>query len=1091
MEQQLAACLEATLSPDSAVRSQAEAALLDLHSHRPCGFALCNLITSSSGLPIQIRQSAALSLRKWIKERWSPLFEVYKGFGQDEKPVAAEDKPPVRRALLQVLALPGVEERRLRTAAAAALSNIASCDWPDDFPELLPSVEALLKGRGAGGVVDDETRHRAHGALVFLSEFWSSEMDERQILGGAKDMLPLIESVLADSQSFPPGLRSRCVLIFRQLLSSLYMVKGTYPEASKQIAAEVIPRWLAVLEQIIALDLSASLLSAGVTDDDKQGQLSLVNEAWRTLKIALHFRPQIKDRLADILGVAIETLQRLSHPFGSMYLAEDGAPQPLDAADGDSHTTSTLPNLVCSIIDFTSEAVRGGRVRAMLVESPGLGPSQALRALFSCLVDYAQVTSEEEEEWSSDANAFVLASDEDGVEFGLRVACADLVQDLLDSYPRASIQCLSETVSNASTSPSWKSVEAALAILGGVGEEVRDIVATSAAEKTLDLEAVFQSAVLPNVQSRSHPLLTGRAYIFASQFASALPAELATQFVAAAVQALESDSLGSSEETLIIKLSAVRCIKNFYRQLSGSLLAPYTPRIIARLGPLLSQATEETLVLILETIQCVVSDQAASAAAAADATAVSPQTYAELVQAALQVWRAHPNDYIMLSVVSDLLESLASQRSADLAQTVLQVAQSTLGPAILSAAVPQEPDAETLLESAVSLAESLLKGSRNETLTACGSVDCLLGPLLCALQNSEDRDVLQSGIGCLTLLVRKASEHVGAWKDARAGTSAVDCFLAIISRLLVVDSESGGLRVGELLIALLRKMPQEVLPVLPDLLAAMLRRLATAKTATFAQSLILPFAFLIKDQCDVVLDLLQSTRVPADADGAEKSGLEVLATKWVDNAETIQGYWAQRLSTFALTRLLGAWAQGGQRSSALEAVVVQGDAIPDTSGLIRTRSRSRADPPKFTSVPLPVKVLKVLLSDWEHSTTGPGAGPGPAGDDHADVPSDDEDQEWDDDDDDDDGRAGKEDDIFLSDLMHGGVGLDGEMDDEDEDDEDAKEDEVYQMDMRSYLAAFFRDVSQSARASMLAQGLNGEEQHKLREILSSGAGAAA
>lgn len=1101
MEEQLARCLEGTLSPDSAIRTQAEAALLDLHNHRACGQALSNLVLASEA-PSHLRQGAAVSLRKWVRERWSPLFDGYKGFGPDEKPVLPEDKPAVRQALLHALSLPGTDARKLRTAAAATLSTVASSDWPDDFPELLPTVESFLgKGQSAGALVDDAARDRAHGALVFLSDFWTSEMDERQILGGAKDMLPLIEAVLANADSYSPALRSRCVLIFRQLLSSLYMVKGTYPEASKQIADDVMPRWLEALQGLVDLDLASSLLSSTTSSDTKQGQLSLVNEAWRTLKVASRFRPQTKDRLSALLTRSIQSLQQLEQPFAHFYLSSEAEPLPTDNPDGDSHTSATLPSLVCSIIEFCSGALRGHTGSPKVLTTSANAPSEAMLALVASLVSFAQVTSDEEEEWSSDANAFVLASDEDGVEYGLRVACCDLVQDLLDTFLKAAIQSLSQAVhraSDPSSAKGWRAVEAALAVLGGVGAEVREVLESSPSTAgSLQLESIFQAAVLPNVQQPAHPLLTGRAYIFASQFATALPAQLAQQFVEAAVQALESDNIGSQEETLIIKLSAVRCIKNFYRSLSEQDLTPYTPRIIARLGPLLSQTTEETLVLVLETIQCVVGTTSSSHSAT---DAVAPETYAQIVQASLNVWRGHSNDYIMLSVVSDLLESLAAQRSPASSHTVLHTAQSILGPAIVAALAPQQPDDADLLESAVSLTEALLKGAHPESISAYQTVQHLVGPVIKALHDTEDRDVLQSGIGCLTHLVRKASGEVVAWRgaDSSDSTTAVQHFLAIISRLLIVDSESGGLRVGELLIALLRKMPQEILPVLPDLLQAMIRRLATAKTATFAQSLILPFAFLMKDQCEVVLDLLQSCKVEVGegAEAAEVSGLQILGSKWAENAETITGFWGQRISTLALTRLVGVWAQGGARASALDSVLVQGEAIPDTSDVIRTRSRAKANPTRYTSVSLPCKALKMVLSDWDHATRGPPGGiggpsgfgdSGPMPDGGDEFATDDEDEEWDDD----EVLGGSsskrtEDDVFLSDLLNGGgAGLDGLLDGEDEDDEDEdlKDDEVYQMDMRSYLSSFLHEVSRNARAGELAQGLSASEQQKLRGIL--------
>ena len=237
--------------------------------------------------------------------------------------------------------------------------------------------------------------------------------------------------------------------------------------------------------------------------------------------------------------------------------------------DGENYAVAWLDRASNSLV---TDAVRNGRGRSVLLvggKDEG-GPTEALQALLLNLIDYARVTVVEEEEWSSDPNAFVMASDEDGIEYGLRVACADMVQDLLEEHPKSTVQGLARAFAQATDASShrgWKGLEAALAVVGGVGEMVQDILQKSpSTTQYFDLGAIFQSAVLPSAQSQSHPLLTGRAYIFASQFAATLPREMAQQFVDAAVQALEAEALGSAEETLIIKLSAVRCIKKWVQR---------------------------------------------------------------------------------------------------------------------------------------------------------------------------------------------------------------------------------------------------------------------------------------------------------------------------------------------------------------------------------------------------------------------------------------------------------------------------------------------------------------------------------------------
>lgn len=337
------------------------------------------------------------------------------------------------------------------------------------------------------------------------------------------------------------------------------MVRDVYKDASKQIANELLPRWIEALVRLITpLDVAQQLSDGTVSDEDKHGWIALLSEIWRTLKIASHFRSQVKPYLPDLLRLAISTLQRLQGPFEAFHLFAD-AQEPFTVSDGDSDIKTTLPSLLCSIVDFIVEATRADRGRSVLITTSGASPE--FQALLSSLISYSRITAEEEEEWSSDPDAFVAAIDEDGMEYGLRVACTDLIRDLLDLYQITALNALSQNIRQvcSGNQADWKSIEAALAVLGSAGEYVEEIKGNDDQSKFLG--EIFQLAVLPTVQGQSPPLLTGRAYIFASQFASSLPEDLARQFVEASTQALEATALGSQEETLIVKLSAVRCVK--------------------------------------------------------------------------------------------------------------------------------------------------------------------------------------------------------------------------------------------------------------------------------------------------------------------------------------------------------------------------------------------------------------------------------------------------------------------------------------------------------------------------------------------------
>jgi hypothetical protein len=87
----------------------------------------------------------------------------------------------------------------------------------------------------------------------------------------------------------------------------------------------------------------------------------------------------------------------------------------------------------------------------------------------------------------------------------------------------------------------------------------------------------------------------------------------------------------------------------------------------------------------------------------------------------------------------------------------------------------------------------------------------------------------------LTLIVRKGCDQLLAWHD-NTDRTGLQVLLSFVARLLSPDeNEASGLLIGDLIIHLLRNAGDAVLPVLPDLLRAMVLRLTTADTATFTQ----------------------------------------------------------------------------------------------------------------------------------------------------------------------------------------------------------------------------------------------------------------
>ena len=74
---------------------------------------------------------------------------------------------------------------------ALTISEIASCDWPDQYPDLLSSILGLLSS-GSPDMV--------HGAMRLFTEFVRNDLSEDQLLPVMRELVPVLLTILGDSK---------------------------------------------------------------------------------------------------------------------------------------------------------------------------------------------------------------------------------------------------------------------------------------------------------------------------------------------------------------------------------------------------------------------------------------------------------------------------------------------------------------------------------------------------------------------------------------------------------------------------------------------------------------------------------------------------------------------------------------------------------------------------------------------------------------------------------------------------------------------------------------------------------------------------
>ncbi|KAF8262244.1 armadillo-type protein [Lactarius quietus] len=990
--------LTSTLNPDSSIRIAAELSLSELLKSPQSALSLAQLILSQdaeSSLRQMSLHSATIVLRKYVKEHWSPFFQQFRG---DAPPPEVKDQ--IRQAVFQGLS---DSDRKIRSLCAHTLSTIANSDWPDEYPDLLNHlVHLLLSGS------PDST----HGAMQVFTEFVRTDISEDQLLPVMRELLPVLMSVLSATEQHTPLTRSRTIAVFRQCVEAIYMVKDQQPQAAKEAAGNVLPSWLDAFNVLLDIDPQQD-----VSGEHWDG-LEIRVQIFKTLDtIHTSFPRVIAPYLPGYVTASLRHLHALYPTYVRYYLADSTAVP--NSSEGEP---IELYKLAAPLVDFVTGATRQSKARVSFDDA-------TLAQLVDVLVQWAQMTKENEEEWAADANVFVSQEDDDTQAYSIRAAVFDLFSSLLTNNPVSTASALHASVQRTITEANqareagvedwWRPLESAFAILGSQAESILDISNDehdAGRPRPIDIEYLLTHVIPSLLTLSAYPFLQGRCLFLASRFADLLPTDVRGQYLDAAVQVIES-----SETEVPFKVSAVKSIQHFARYISDAQSA-IIPRITRDLGPFLLETSEDTLSLVLETISVL--------CGVGDGSWFTTDLAGALTTALLDVWPKNIKDPILLSILNDVLISIASAKVPGVYETTVKQALPRLTAAIGTA----NADEWWVASSALELLGSIARGAPEAGLGE-GFFAAIAPCVFDCLQIAEDRDVLQNGVLLLTLVVRKDVSQLLSWTHADGQSGLLHVF-TVIARLLQNQDESGGLVIGDLIIHLFRRAGDGVLPVLPDLLQAMLVRMQTAQTATFLQSLVVPFAFLVYSHRDAVLDLLEAG-----------SGLDVLLNTWCENAPTFQGFWPTRVSALALCALLAS-----ERPS-VSAVVVKGDIVitPATKNTIMTRSKTKVEPPQFTRVQFPVKALKLVLHELQPSGEAPGLAAPSA---PLDAQSDDGDSDWSDEE-----RVKEERFSFLADVM--GVGGPS-FDEEDDlltsnDDEDLQKDPISLIDLRAHITSFLKE----------------------------------
>lgn len=239
MEQQVLDLLIATLDPSGPIRNNAERHLEQLYTNEAFPISLVS-IASHEEVSLQHRQAALLSLKKLVLKTWSPSLEEYEG----PSTLSDATKEQVRQSVLSI-ATAKKEERKIVAAASYVVSKIASADFPEQWPTLLPTLLNLVNQADATQI---------HGVLVVLGNLVEDGFDEEQFSGSAADLIRCIYNVAIDGEK-KWTTRALAVSIFRACFDTMELVYQSHKASVKQFMQEASDTWSPFFLEVLKMPL--------------------------------------------------------------------------------------------------------------------------------------------------------------------------------------------------------------------------------------------------------------------------------------------------------------------------------------------------------------------------------------------------------------------------------------------------------------------------------------------------------------------------------------------------------------------------------------------------------------------------------------------------------------------------------------------------------------------------------------------------------------------------------------------------------------------------------------------------------------------
>ncbi|KAG6188934.1 hypothetical protein E4U27_006853 [Claviceps purpurea] len=928
MEEQLVQILANTQLLEQVPRQQAEIELKRARTSPAYPVALAK-IASHTSVSTNIRQAALSSLRQFIEHNWAVG-------DQDDEPIIpiSDDTRAILKQSLLDLSLSQEQDRKVKIAASYAVGKIAIYDFPEQWPNLLPTILSI---------VPVGTDAQLHGALRLLGDLVEESLSEDQFFSMARDIaIALAEVALNESRK--PVLRALAISVFRGCFDLMNMIKDDHAAEVKVFAEELLAQWNPFFTNVLKARLpEIDFSNAGQSEDTWCHMIALKVQVVKTLlRIRKVFPNLLLPQSTVFFSAVWEELSLLQGAHEQLYILKGNAQSRLEDSDSLPYT---LDFLILEELDFLNQCFRSPPVMAELEGHLQAHASAQdvpwVMDIMRMLVCYARVTQEEEELWDIDCSLYLAEETSVTANYTARMAAGDLVVKLGEWFNEKAVDGLFAFTKSLfpGDGPAWRSQESALFLFSMLLNDFQDM------NKTIPdaIASAYLELVHFIITNPGAPLIRARGYMVAGTLSRAFrpPPTLADRMI----------HVITNEESEVVQVACIKAIEGMIT--SGHVGSVRQIPIITAIQAYMNgkdpsdmEEADELLVVLSETLRSAINLD----------TKVTLRDDILSIDLLFMLAKLGASNFQITMIISEAFEDIvASFNDVESFKALCGRTLPTLTGAFDVASLTED---EPLVTVATELLAVLVENG-SEPLPD-GFVAAVLPKLTRLLMESNEGEILRPGSEAVKWILSHDHQQVFNWQDGN-GASGLEVCLRIVDRLLgpALEDNSAS-EVGGLTAELVEKAGQERLgPFLPKLLQAVANRLASAQAAAFIQSLILVFARLSLHGAHDVIEFLSQIQINGD------SGLQVVLSKWLENSASFAGYDEIRQNVIALSKL---YALNDPRVAQIS---VKGDMIVGADdGRIKTRSRSKQNPDKWTIIPAPLKIVKLLVDELASASGG-------------------------------------------------------------------------------------------------------------------------